>query len=139
MDIGSEPVEDGELLYRRIPASTGWYDPAAGVLKAEAFGPHKTQDITGLSVARAKYKSIEEAARGTLGKSYFVAVLRASDLRKQGIDISPQPDLPDGRRDPAHAELPGLRADNRKATQTLEWQRLLAGELTVRVEGPFTT
>jgi hypothetical protein len=39
---GSEPIEDGELLYRRVPASTRWYDPATGVLRSEAFGPHKT-------------------------------------------------------------------------------------------------
>ena len=139
MDGGSEPIEDDELLYRRVPESTGWYDPVTGVLKSEAFGPHKTQDITGLSVARAKHKSIEEAARGRPGKSYFVAVLRAGDLRQRGIEVVPRPDLPDGRHDPAHAELPDLNSETRKASRTLERQRILAEELSLRVEGSFPT
>jgi hypothetical protein len=137
VDAGSELIEDSEFLYRRVPASTGWYHQATGVLKAEAFGPHRTQDITGLSVARAKYKSLEEAARGRPGKSYLVAVLRAGDLRQRGIEVVPRPELPDGHHDPAHAELPDLNSETRKANQTLEWQRLLAEELTLRVEGPF--
>ena len=120
MDSGSDPIEDDELLYRRVPASTGWYDTTAGVLKPQAFGPHKTQDITGLSVARAKHKSIGEAARGRPGKSYFVAVLRAGDPRRRGIDVVPRPDLPDGRHDPAHADLPDLNSKTRKASETLE-------------------
>lgn len=139
MEGGSEPIEDGELLYRRVPASTRWYDPATGVLRSEAFGPHKTQDITGLSVVRAKHKSIEEAARGRPGKSYFVAVLRAGDLRQRGIDVVSRPDSQDGEHDPAHAELPGLNSETRKASQTLERQRILAEELTLHVEGPFAT
>jgi hypothetical protein len=139
VDSGSEPVEDDELLYRRVPASAGWYDPATGVLNSEAFGPHKTRDASGLSVARAKYKSIEEAAQGQPGKSYFVAVLRAGDLRQRGIDVVPRPDLPAGQRDPAHAELPDLNSAVRKADQTLERQRILAEKLSLRVEGPFAT
>ncbi len=66
MDSGTDPIEDDELLYRRVPASTGWYDPA-------------------------------------------------------------------------HAELPGLNSESRKANQTLERQRILADKLSLRVEGPFET
>lgn len=77
MERGSEPVDDEELLYRRVPASLGWYSPTTGVISSEAFGPHKNRDVSGLSVTRAKYKSIEEAARGRPGKSYYVVVLRA--------------------------------------------------------------
>jgi hypothetical protein len=139
VDSGSEPIEDDELLYRRVPASGGWYDQTTGILKSEAFGPHKTQDISGLSVARAKHSSIEKAARGRPGKIYFVAVLRAGDLRQRGIDVVPRPDLPNGHRDPAHAELPGLNSAVRKTSQTLERQLILANELSLRVEGPFTT
>lgn len=139
MESGSEPVDDDELLYRRIPESLGWYDRATGILSAEAFGPHKTRDATGLSLARAKYKSIEEAALGQPGKSYFVAVLRAGDLRQQGIEIVPRPDVGAGQWDPAHAELPDLNSEVRKADHTLEQQRILAEQLVLRVEGPFTT
>lgn len=139
MESGIEPIEDDEILYRRVPASTGWYDPVEGRLKPEAFGPHRTQDSTGLSLARAKYKTIEEAAEGRPGKSYFVALLRAGDLRQRGIDVVPRPELPDGRCDPAHAELPDLNSATRKADITLERMRMLAYESCLRVQGPFAT
>ena len=132
MDTGAEPIADEEFLYRRVPASTGWYNPESKELKPEAFGPHKINDATGLSVFRAKYKPIAEAARGRPGKSYYVAVLHAADLRQEGIKIEPRP-LP---HDPGHAELPELNSANRKADRTLELQRILV-ELTLRVEGPF--
>lgn len=134
MDNGVDPIADEELLYRRVP--TGWYDPAKGLLNSEAFAPHKRNDVTGLSVSRAKYKSLEEAARGRPGKSYYVAVFRAGDLRRNGIRSVPRPDVPDGY-DPAHAELPDLNIGNRKSDETLQRQRLLAEELRLKVEGPF--
>ena len=134
MEDGTEPVADDELLYRRIPASMGWYDAATGTVKLAAFGPHKTRDVTGLSVSRAKYKSAEEAAQG-LGKSYYVAVLRYGDLRENDIIVVPRPDVPDGY-DPAHAELPDMNAGNREEDATLKRKEILVG-LCLRVEGPF--
>ena len=76
-----DPVTDDELLYRRIPESTGWYDPRTGTVNPEAFAPHKEHDRTGLSVTRAKYRgsSYNEAMRGRSGKTYYVAVLRVGD------------------------------------------------------------
>lgn len=136
-----DPVADGELLYRRVSASAmpQQYDPATGELSDQAFAPHRTRDVSGLSVSRADFKSLEDAAHGWPGKSYFVAVLRAGDLRQRGIEVVPRPELPDGQYDPAHAELPDLNAANRKDDVTLERQRILAGELCLRVEGPFAT
>ncbi len=131
MDDGWEPIDDDELLFRRIPVSMNWYSPESGV-RSEAFDPHKVNDITGLSVSRAKYKSPEEAGRGMSGRSYFVAVLRAGDIRAQGMAIEPKP-KPD---DLGHAELPQLNAENRKTDATLGRQRILAG-LCLSVEGPF--
>lgn len=131
MDNGTETIAAEELLYRRVPESTGWYDPATGVLDSRAFAPHKTNDTTGLSVSRAKHKSIEAAANGRPGKSYYVAVLRAGELRQNGIEIVQTP--PD---EPSHAQLPDLNAANRKENATLERQRLLT-ELCLSVEGPF--
>lgn len=133
-----EPIDDDELLYRRVPASTGWFDPVTRVLKPEAFGPHKQRDLTGISVTRARYKPVEEAARGQLGKSYFVAVLRVSDLRQANYVVTPQPNVPGGY-DISHAELPDLNAANYKAAETLQRQRELADRLCLRVEGPFET
>lgn len=128
---GTEPVADDELLYRRVPAASGWYSPQTG-LERDAFAPHRTQDVTGISVDRAKYKSVMEAGAGRPGKSYYVAVLRAGDVRSQGIEIVPRPEP----GNPAHAELPALNAANRKSTRTRELQEMLVS-LTLRVEGPF--
>ncbi|HTU18970.1 MAG TPA: hypothetical protein VMG10_12995 [Gemmataceae bacterium] len=130
----SEPITDDEWLYRRVPASTGWYSHETG-LKPEAFAPHKTEDATGLSISRAKFKTIAEAAKGRPGKSYYVAILSAGDLQKQGIVVASRPLLPN---DPGHAELPDLNSSNRKTAETLERQRILVS-LCLRVEGPFAT
>lgn len=134
---GWEPIGDDEILYRRIPVSNNFYDPATGKLSPEAFAPHKENDETGLSVSRGKYKSVEEAARNRPGKSYFVAVLRAADLRKDGINVVPRPQLPDGF-DPAHAELPDLNSANRKDSETQECKRKLV-KLSLEIKGPFLT
>jgi hypothetical protein len=132
VDDGTEPIADDELLYRRIPTSVPWYSASAG-LSSQAFAPHTKNDITGLSVSRAKYKSIQAAAKGRPGKSYYVAILRAGDLRQRGIQVVPHP-LPE---DPGHAELPDLNAGNRETDETLERERVLAQELCLQVEGPF--
>ena len=133
MEDGTDDVADDEFLYRRVPTSTHWYEPATG-LKPEAFGPHKENDPTGISVSRAKYTAIKAAARGRQGRTYYVAVLRAGDLRHMGIEVEPRP-LPG---DPGHAELPALNSANRKDDRTLELQRLLA-DLCTHTEGPFPT
>jgi hypothetical protein len=131
----SEPIADEELLYRRIPAALNLYDPQAEPhLLPDAFRPNQN-DVTGLSVYRAKYKTIEEAARGREGKNYYIAVLRAGDLRARGIEVVPRPI----EEDPGHAEIPGLTYQNRKTDRTLEWKLLMAQQLCIRVEGPFST
>ncbi len=44
--LGGEPVLDDELLYRRIPASTKWYDPdRTPLLEPEAFRPNRNDPI----------------------------------------------------------------------------------------------
>jgi len=128
---GSEPVDDDEILYRRIPQS--WYSSETEKLNDQAFAPHKKNDTTGLSVSRAKYKSIEDAAKGT-GECYYVGILKAGDLKKAGIPVVPKPLA----NDPAHAEIPGLNTGNRKDSRTLELQEELV-RLTQRVEGPFSS
>jgi hypothetical protein len=133
-----EPIDDDEILYRRIPVSTNWYSPDTRILSPEAFSPHKDQDPTGLSISRGKYKSAEQAAQGRSGKTYFIAVLRAGDLKKAGINATPRPELADGKHDAAHAELPELNSGNRKDSKTLERQRTLV-QLCLRIEGPYKT
>ena len=137
MEHEPEPIADDELLYRRVSVLSGWYDPAADELRAQAFAPHRANDTTGISVWRGKYKSLEEAARGRPGKSYYVAILNAGEVRQAGIDVVPQPHLPSGY-DPSHAELPNLNSSNRQATETLERQRVLVS-LCRTIEGPYET
>jgi hypothetical protein len=132
---GAEPISDDELLYRRVPASLNLYDPISKPhLLPDAFRPN-ANDVTGLSVYRAKYKSVEQAAQGRAGKEYYVAVLRAGDLRSKGIEVSPRP----LEGEPGHAEIPGLMYQNRKEDWALEWKVLLSQELCLRVEGPFAS
>lgn len=130
---GTDPIDDGEILYRRVPASTGWYDPRANPpLSPKAFHPIEG-DATGLSVYRATYTSLADAAKGRAGKRYYVAVMRAGDLRREGIAIEPRP-LPG---DPGHAELPGLTYVTRYSDGADQAKVLLAHRLCLRVEGPF--
>lgn len=126
---GTEPVGDDELLYRRIPVSTGWCD-LHGV-SPEAFHP-RPYDLSGISLYRAKYKSLLEAASGESSKGYFVAVLRAGDMTSSGMPVLPRPE----KDDPGHVELPRLRFDNRRTPEAYERKVRLA-KLCVRVEGPF--
>lgn len=137
MADGLEPIADDELLYRRVSEASGWYDPSTGILSPQAFAPHKTEDTTGLSVFRSKYKTPEQASIGRPGKSYFVAVLRAGDLKVARIAFEPRPHVPSGY-DPAHAELPELNSQNRKMDETLMRQQKLV-ELCIEFKGPFET
>ena len=133
MPPGHEPVGDDELLYRRIPASTGWYDPELDSAPSRlAFNPNMN-DTSGLSLFRAKHTTLREAAEGQPGKAYYVATLRAGDLRKKRIEVRPKP-LP---HRPGHVELPGLTYQNRRSDQAQTWMYILAEQLCLRVEGPF--
>jgi len=135
----SESIDDDEVLYRRIPASMNWYDPETDDLSADAFRPHRSLDTTGLSLTRAQSEShpeflgIEDAARGRSPHGYFVAILRAGDLREKGIEIvsCPEPD------NLGHVELPQMNAGARNSDRVLEWKEQLAKYLTREVCGPF--
>jgi hypothetical protein len=132
MADGTEPIGDDELLYRRVPLH--FFDENNDPkLSPQAFRPHQN-DTTGLSVSRAMYKSAEQVAQNPRGKRYYVAVLRAGDLRTHGISVAPDPKPPD---DLGHAELPDLTYDHRKDKAAEEWSILLAEKLCLRVEGPF--
>ena len=131
MSYGTEPIEDTELLFRRVRLDL--YDATRdSKLSPHAFRPVES-DSQGLSIYRAKYISAENTARNDRGKRYFIAVLRAGDLRAKGIEVVPRP----SQEDPGHAELPGLRYENRREVHAEEWQEVLANELCLRVEGPF--
>lgn len=130
MSEGTEPINGDELLYRKVPVLPEWVD--AHGLSDEAFKPRKG-DTTGLSLERAKYRSIEDAGRGKSKKGYYVAVLRAGDLRDAGIRVEPRP----VEGNPGHCEIVDLTYANRKSDSSLGLMRKLAKELHLRVEGPF--
>jgi hypothetical protein len=136
----STHVDDEEFVLRRIPRSTGWYDPAADIVDPRAFRPPE-RDTTGLSVSRAKSdahpdfrSAAEDAAAGGNASGYYVAVLRVGDLRAHGIDVVSKPELPEN---PGHAEIPMLTYATRKSDEATDAISLMAGKLIIRVEGPF--
>jgi hypothetical protein len=130
---GTEPVADDEVLYRRVPVSMGWYTPQANPpLSPEAFRP-RDEDTDGISLYRAKDKTLEEAARGPSRKGYHVISLRAGDLRARGIVIRPDMDP----ADPGHVTLPALNTASRDTDRALEIQAALAECGGAHVSGPF--
>lgn len=134
MQPGEEPLVDDELIYRRIPTQPEFFNPAIDPDPTpRAFRPRK-DDKTGISVYRAKYKSPEQVATNDRGKQFFVAVLNVGELRARGIEVAPDPNLPD---DPGHAEITDLTYVNRKTPASKEIMVQLAHELTREVVGPL--
>ncbi len=130
------PIDDDEILYRRIPVSKEWF--VDGVLYGESFGP-RHDESSGISVYRKRFKSLTEVARGQSKQGYYVVSLRVSDLRQHGITVEPRPEV-DGGWDDAHAELPGLNSGNRRSDSAEELQAKLATlGILLPVEGPLVT
>jgi hypothetical protein len=133
MAEAAEPIGADELLYRRIPASAKWFDPTVTPpLSPQAYRPREN-DLTGISLYRAKGIAPEAiAARGRPGKSFYVATLRYGDLQDAKIEVVDSNDP----KDPGHVELPALNADNRRSDEALEMSEKLVS-LTRDVFGPF--
>jgi|SRR6266851_5535487 len=130
---GSQPVGDEEVLYRRIPASQGWYNPQVNpTLSPEAFNPTK-HDENGLSFTRADLVSLEVAGRGASKKGYYIAKVRVGDLRANGMEVTPLP----RENNPGHAVISALSYSARETDQALEWKTCLAHKLCFEVVGPF--
>ena len=130
---GTEPITDDEVLYRRSNISLNYFDPESNEpISPKAFKPHRERDKTGLSVFRAKYINPSKLCDGGSGRRFWVISLRAGDLREHGIEVIPRPSE---HALPGHAELPGLRADNRKETEEL--QLIIAEKLCIRIDGPY--
>ncbi len=124
---GDDPVDDAEILYRRIlPAHFPQPSPHPS---PKAFRPTKA-DTTGLSLFRAKHMSSEEVAAEGRGKSYYVAAVRAGDIRRSGMTL----ECTGGK---AHVEIPELTYVDRKKPFAEEHQVGLATKLCLRTDGPF--
>lgn len=125
-------IADDELLFRRIPEATHWYRPDTGFIDPAALSPNKN-DVTGLSLGRAAFHSIEqEAAKGRVGKRYYVAVLPAAAAKAVGAVIVPRP-LVDA---PGHAEISNLTFQTRRSGESRKLVEAIRTAV-IRVEGPF--
>jgi hypothetical protein len=131
-DDGVEPVADDEVLYRRVPVSMQWYVPdATPQLSPEAFAPRQDES-EGISLYRAKYKTLAEVAAGKSKKGYYVAKMLASEIRARGITIRS-----DDPNDPGHVAVPELNALNHDTNEAQEIKLGLAECAGNMVEGPF--
>ena len=126
---GHEPISDDERIFRRIPVSRRWYSDDG--LSPEAYEPRDDEE-TGISVYREKYKPLHEAAKGKSKQGYYVAVIKAGELRQNGIRITPRPQP----GDPGHAELPDFTCRTRDEDSTIQLRNTLA-TLHESVQGPF--
>ncbi|MCD4825081.1 MAG: hypothetical protein K8S55_10765 [Phycisphaerae bacterium] len=126
-------IEDDELLYRRVPVQPSYYDPDKGPNPgSRAFHPGE-HDETGISVFRANYIRPEQVAQNDRGKRYYIAVLRAGDLRDRGIRVVPK----NSGHPPGHAELPDLTYENRRAITVRKAEVLLSQKLCIEILGPL--
>lgn len=126
---GSDPVEDDEILLRRIPTSVNWCD--GFTVQPEAFKPAE-RDGTGISLSRRAFSSIEQCAAGRPGKSYWVAELLASDILAAGLTVKPVP-MEDNE---GHCEIPELTYAERKSNAAIVARQKLA-RLVRTIHGPF--
>lgn len=132
-------IGDDEILFRKLPVKFDRYDPDRKEVKPDAFRPTKS-DERGISVDRAHserhpdFRRIEEAAQGRQAE-YYIAVLRAGDLRQHGFVLVPDP----LSENPGHALIADLTYANRREPQSEEKRVQLAHGLVIRVEGPFAT
>jgi hypothetical protein len=72
---GVDPLRAEEMMYRRVPVV--WKD-----LRLDAFLPHKTEDIDGLSLSREKVGPEGAAATGLSGKLYYTVDAAISEVER---------------------------------------------------------
>ena len=131
-ECADEPIGDDELLLRRIPESQNWVTADRQIVDPLAFRPRES-DTTGLSFGRAKYTTLpQEAAKGTLGRRFFVACLSVRLIRKNEMTVAPRPLIDD----PGHAEVLELTFANRRSDRARELVQRLR-DCIVDVQGSF--
>ncbi len=120
-----DSVDDDEIVYRRIPRA--WFDPQKAPFPAiESFKP-TPRDHDGLSLDRARDVSMNVAARGQPGKSYYLACLSVRAVRELGLDVVCDR--------PGHCLIPQLIHETRRTPQSREWQLQLTKRCSI--DGPF--
>ena len=134
MPDGTEPVDEDEPIYRRVPAKSGYYKPGPTPrLSPKAYKP-LSMDTDGLSLTRARLVTgpAEAGAMGYQGKDYYVLELLASDIQSCGLTIQPNPQ-PD---DKSHAIIPELNI-NRPDHAEVEGLTIKLQGKPYKVHGPF--
>lgn len=129
---GSEPIDDDEILYRRLLGEH--LTPTFGV-SPQAFVPSK-RDTTGMSFFREKYMTAEAVVEqtGQKGKKYFIAVIRAGDLRHHDIDVVPRP----SNTSSGHCEIPSMTCGTRESDECFAISLRLANLVQYPILGPFS-
>lgn len=96
----SDEIDDDEVLYRRVPAA---HCPV-GLIATEHFRPHKTRDVDGLSLTRAKLETAEQLLARALKPGAAVFAVTARELRDIELTVvaSPKPD------EPGHCHIPEM-------------------------------
>lgn len=136
----TDPVMPDEHLYRRISLNAnppGLSDDR--VVLQQAFLPRKN-DVDGISLVRAKYRSANEAALppNSTHREYVVAVVKAADLESLGLTLDVTPDDIDielGTH--AHVSVREMNAANYKSPEVKDWARQIAEHHVLEVLGPF--
>ena len=129
-----QPLSEQELLYRRLPMNPSYFDASARVVHELAFQP-EWHDVDGLSVSRECLGPEGAAASGAMGRSFYVATLRVSDLvGKLGLTLVADRD--------DHAVITELTYERRRSKEDGVRDRLahIYGQLVrsvLEVSGPF--
>ncbi len=127
---GSEPVQSTETVLRRVPRSQ-MEGRRRDRITFRAFRPRQLKDLTGISLARQKYRGPEGVAAMPPRCPYVLAIV-AEDVFRAGMSLVPDPLLPDS---PGHCLLPELNSSDRASATSLRLQEELFARS--RIVGPF--
>src|SRR5262245_39983879 len=140
MRAGFEPIDDDEILYRRV-RFLHFDRNVRSTPDPEAMRPIE-EDSDGLSLRRARYWTVQQIAEGRPGKKYYVAHLRARDVRSLELgeaSLTLKPDDPTAADClKGHCVIPELVYATRRSDLSESFQRRLAG-IVFQVDGPFET
>jgi hypothetical protein len=134
---GGEKIADDEIVYRRVPAKLEYYVPANDrPVQWITFQPNRN-DLSGISVWRAKHVRPDEAVQTARpGRSYYLIALNVSDLRRLGAEVVASP----GEGGPGHASITSLSWSRYRGPQkkdVMELASRIAFEACQVVLGPF--
>jgi hypothetical protein len=136
------PIGIGETLYHRVPPA--WYQPGKTKrIPQRAFMPRPWQsedkpgDVDGLSVNRASFISVEDAAvQPHNKKKAHLVQFNVADVYKLRLTVAPKPTS----TDPSHAVIPELNSldmrDPAKKAKMDEWAITLRDGATLIFEAP---